>query len=547
MILQRRFLTNFWTLRTLSLKKSFAACCYSSERNTNFFVTTPIFYVNSSPHIGHLYTVVLADFLSRWNEVKGRKVLFSTGVDEHGLKIQQSAAELNKRPIELCNKNSSKFKDLFKLANISHTDFIRTTEDRHRQAVETFWTRLEKNGYIYKGVYEGWYSISDEAFLSDNDVTDMEIEGKMCKVSVESKRPVTWMTEENYKFKLSSFKDGIRDWLNTGAVNPVQFDGIVRRMLEELQDLSVSRQADRISWGITVPGDSTQVIYVWLDALVNYLTVAGYPNNLTTWPPDCQIIGKDILKFHAIYWPAFLLASELPLPTKLFCHSHWLVNRTKMSKSIGNVVDPIDRIERYTVDGLRYFLLRIGVPGSDGNYNDELAVDCINSELVNTLGNLLNRVTSYSINRSQVCPASSQENIEKYLTKEQLEEFQSLRNLPDIVGECYEDLNVYKGLEKIMSYLHWVNTFIQEHKPWQLAKQSKSLDHLNTVIFVAMVSMRTCGILLQPVVPDLSNKLLDKLNVPKSQRHFQDATDIVFSNKDVPLGKDNSVLIKKLT
>ncbi|KAK6195372.1 hypothetical protein SNE40_000819 [Patella caerulea] len=527
-----------------------ATCCqskfYSTTPKPDYFVTTPIFYVNASPHIGHLYTVLLADVLSRWHQLKGDNVLFSTGTDEHGLKIQQAANKNDQHPTEFCNLVSQTFVDLFKEANVNHTDFIRTTEKRHITAVQHFWMVLESKGYIYKGGYEGWYSVSDEAFMSESDVKDIMIDGKTCKVSVESEQPVIWMEEENYMFRLSKFKDKIHDWLDTGVIHPKNFEQNVRNMLTNLTDLSISRQSDRLTWGIPVPNDPTQTIYVWLDALVNYLTVTGYPNVSSRWPPDCQIIGKDILRFHAVYWPAFLMAAGLELPKKLLCHSHWTVDDTKMSKSIGNVVNPIDKMNQFSIDGLRYFLLRVGVPHLDGNYSDVKAVECINSELVNVLGNLLNRCTSLTINLQQVWTGSCVEDIEKFLSPADQDKFHSLEHLADVVDRFYTEFSVYKALQKLTSQLHWTNAFVEHHKPWQLVKSEQSLDHLNVVLHVIMVTLRNCGILLQPVIPNIANKLLNRLNVPVDCRTFENAKELSLDKKTRQLGKDNSVLLKRI-
>ncbi|XP_071085061.1 methionine--tRNA ligase, mitochondrial-like isoform X2 [Haliotis cracherodii] len=441
----------------------------SYKHTTPCFVTTPIFYVNAGPHIGHLYTVLLADAHARWNRLSGRNVLLSTGTDEHGLKIQQAASRSERSPPDYCDEVSQQFKVLFQSANIQYDDFIRTTQDRHRRAVQRFWEQLESNGHIYRGSYEGWYSVSDEAFLTSEEVKDL-----------------------------------------------------------------------------TTPDGSTAKIYVWLDALINYLTVAGYPDNLTTWPPTSQIIGKDILKFHAVYWPAFLMASDLSPPTRLLCHSHWLVDGRKMSKSLGNVVDPSDRMERYSVDGLRYFLLKEGTPHSDGNYTDRKVTETINSGLVNTLGNLLHRCTSTSINHAQVFPPLDPQAMDTHFSAEEIHMYSTLKTLPDSVDEHYQTLTIYKALDQLISVLHQANAMFDHHKPWQLAKQMDQSEHLNTVLHVAMETLRTCGILMQPVIPNMADQLLTKLGIGTDRRTIDSIYEDFVKDKAVKLGTDTSVLLKRV-
>ncbi|PVD19061.1 hypothetical protein C0Q70_21620 [Pomacea canaliculata] len=493
-----------------------------------YLITTPIFYVNAAPHIGHLYTVMLADAACRWQRLKGQQVLFSVGTDEHGLKIQQAAESHNTSPQLYCDRVSAMFKDLFEKGNITYNEFIRTTENRHFEAVQTFWEILQNRGYIYKGQYEGWYSISDEAFLTDEEVQDTTShDGKVQKVAVSSGQPVTWMKEENYIFRLSAFNQQLTSWLDAKVIQPAQFEPLVRSWVENLPDLSVSRQRQRLSWGIPVPGDSSQTIYVWLDALINYLTVAGYPSKFqhAYWPPACQVIGKDILRFHAVYWPAFLFAAGLSPPSKILCHSHWLVDGHKMSKSRGNVVDPMDRLERYTADGLRYFLLKEGAYTSDGNYSDARVVERINSDLVNSIGNLLNRVTAPSVNKQQYFPALDDiTDLSKFLSQEDVEKYHSLAELADQISLLYDDYAFSRALDKLLTHIYWANGLVQAHAPWVLAKSSdaESQRHLKTILHVAMETLRICGILLQPVIPVLSDRMLTRLGVSQTDRGIAD-------------------------
>ncbi|XP_031350428.1 methionine--tRNA ligase, mitochondrial-like [Photinus pyralis] len=390
-----------------------------------FYITTPIYYVNADPHIGHLYTSLIADAAQRWQQLirPNVKITFATGTDEHGSKIQQAALKNNMAVDKYCDQISSSYKAMSANFNVGYTSFIRTTDEAHMKTVQEFWKTLSKNGYIYSSKYSGWYCVSDETFLSESQLKEtVNSNGERTLVSLESGHPVEWTEEQNYMFTLSKFQKELMKWLskNDGVVKPKKYQKILWDMIsnEELADVSISRPSSRVHWGVKVPGDDTQTVYVWLDALVNYLTVAGYPdiesetfNNI--WPPEVQVIGKDIIKFHGIYWPSFLLAANLELPKTLFCHSHWTVDDEKMSKSKNNVVSPFNRSLLYTCDGLRYFLLREGVAHSDGNYSDTKLTRILNSELADTLGNLLSRCCSSALNPNQVFPEIDSEAFER--------------------------------------------------------------------------------------------------------------------------------------
>lgn len=347
------------------------------------YTTTPIFYVNADPHIGHLHSLVLADVFSRWAQWRNKgwseppsddkfdstpttRAIFATGTDEHGIKIQQRAEILKEEPRDLCDRVSQRFRLLAEKAKASHTRFIRTTDEDHVEAVKHFWNELEKRGYIYKGTHEGWYAVSDEAFYTSTQIKPQE-EGSEIMVSIETGSVVEWSSEETYKFKLSEFKDRLLQWLeaNPRAVVPASVkDQLVAEIQRGLKDLSVSRPRSRLHWGIPVPSDSNHTIYVWLDALTNYLTVSGYPwkgiEGMGCWPTDVQVIGKDILRFHAIYFPAFLMALDLPLPKHTVTHGFWSMEGVKMSKSRGNVVDPFKMIDEIGVEDMRWALCRMG-------------------------------------------------------------------------------------------------------------------------------------------------------------------------------------------
>ncbi|CAO3643212.1 unnamed protein product [Mucor hiemalis] len=391
-------------------------------KHTKAFVTTPIYYVNAVPHIGHLYSTVLADTLRRYYALHGKEVLMSTGTDEHGLKIQQAADKDNMKPIDFCNKVSKSFESLCEAANIGYTSFERTTNKHHEVAVHELWNKLLEKGYLYKGKHEGWYAVSDEAFYANNQVHEVidEKTGEKVMASIESGQRVEWTAEENYKFKLSAFGDRLLDWIkeNPNAIVPNNRKNEVKSWVKAgLSDLSVSRLRSRLDWGISVPNDPEHTIYVWLDALTNYLTATGYPwkkdsQNKDFFPPDVQVVGKDIVRFHAIYWPAFLMAAELPLPKQILAHAHWTMGKQKMSKSRGNVADPFQVLKDYGVDPVRYYLVRDGGLADDGDYSEEMIHTRYKKDLAGQLGNLLNRTTAKSLLPNGIIPGKVNDTVD---------------------------------------------------------------------------------------------------------------------------------------
>ncbi|GAB6019872.1 hypothetical protein CHUAL_001409 [Chamberlinius hualienensis] len=506
----------------LSRKLNYTLRLFSRFRSSTepHIITTPIFYVNAAPHLGHMYSAVIADASHRFQHLLGSKeTIFSTGTDEHGLKIQQAAKLAGKDVKQFCDDVSSKFQTLFQMASVDYTRFIRTTDTDHINAVCHFWNTLMKTGNIYMGKYEGWYCTSEEAFLKDSQLKEItEKDGQTRKISIESGHPVEWITESNYMFRLSKYSDDLLHWLRGDVVYPTKFaDILVKYCQEDVEDLSVSRAYSRLKWGIPVPDDDTQTIYVWMDALVNYLTVCGYPNKNFVWPPSVQIIGKDILKFHGVYWPALLIAAGLEPPRKLFCHSHWIVNNEKMSKSKGNVVDPVEKIQKFTCDAVRYFLLAEGVPHSDGNYSSEKFVAMVNAELADTFGNLLNRCTAKSLNRKQIFPWYNKDCLKDSHADSRDKLVNMVLSLPDKVQLHYQELNFDKGIEQIMSCLRQANRFMEECKPWELKKEPDS-ETLDSIIHVTMETLRICGILLLPITPKISTIMLDRLGISPDER-----------------------------
>uniref|UniRef100_A0A6E8V1X0 Methionine--tRNA ligase, mitochondrial n=1 Tax=Anopheles coluzzii TaxID=1518534 RepID=A0A6E8V1X0_ANOCL len=526
-----------------------------SSQIQHSFVTTPIFYVNAAPHIGHLYSAVIADAIHRFNQItrpaESGDCFLSTGTDEHGLKIQQAAIKHSTSTEDYCDAISTKYRELFGRFQIDYSRFIRTTDTDHRQAVQAFWRSLAASDSIYSASYSGWYCVPDETFLTDSQLKENE-RGEKC--SLESGHPVEWTEEENYMFRLSRYQDDVRHWvkgLEGRRIQPDKFGRILLDWLEEpLPDISISRPMNRVSWGVPVPSDPSQSVYVWLEALVNYLTVVGYPkeNFRTRWPPTVQVLGKDILKFHGIYWPAFLLAAQIEPPRQLLVHSHWTVDNQKMSKSKQNVVDPNERAELYTYEGLRYFLLREGVAHSDGNYSDTKVLRILNSELADTLGNLLSRCCGKALNAESIFPAVDRQALDTLkqidATKRMLE---ALEEMPDKASSHYKNYNFYLVVDTIVHLLHTANNFFETTAPWKLKKSDNPADRakLNTILSVTMEVLRQAGIAAQPIVPGLSKQLLDKLQIVPTARRWNDL-QVSFRTQDAPLAQDECILFRRI-
>nr|CAD7403107.1 unnamed protein product [Timema cristinae] len=502
-------------------------------------------------------SAVIADASHRFHRLLAcERSIFSTGTDEHGTKIQEAAAKAKTQLPQYCHNISLQYESLFQHYDILYTDFIRTTEEKHKKAVSHFWDSLKSNGYIYSGNYSGWYCVPDEQFLSENHLKEERgQDGKIHKVSIESGHPVQWMQEQNYLFKLSSFQEDLIHWLkNDKVVQPAKFCQQLRNWVldaEFLQDVSVSRPSSRVHWGIAVPGDSSQTVYVWLDALVNYLTVAGYPHSsfVQNWPPDLQVVGKDILKFHGVYWPAFLLAAGLEPPRALFCHSHWTVDGEKMSKSKGNVVDPVTCMSKFTSSGLRYFLLREGTAHSDANYSETKVIRVLNAELADTLGNLLNRCCGKTVNPRQTFPKFCAQSQELYNQDEAKRLVETVTDLPDAVCQHFKECNFYKGIDAIITTLHTTNRFFEIQKPWELVKHPKEQERLDWVIHLTMETLRVCGIMLQPIVPKLAELMLNKLGILENERMWSHIKPLSWEKElgyTVPISKEQTMLFRRI-
>ena len=477
----------------------------------NFYITTPIYYPSARPHMGHAYSSIIADFFARFKRMDGFNVYFLTGTDEHGLKIQRAAEKNGIETSKFCDEISKTFKDLSKTLNLTNTDFIRTTEQRHKESVQHLWNELKKNDDIYLSKYSGWYSVSDEAFYSDEEIE--EIDGK--KQSISSKSAVEWMDEESYFFRLSKWEKPLLDFYkkNPDFISPEsRKNEVISFVKSGLKDLSVSRKS--FSWGIKVPNDNNHVIYVWLDALTNYISALNYPNKdddlyKKYWPASIHLIGKDILRFHAIYWPAFLLAAKIEPPKKVYGHGWILSNDQKMSKSKGNILDPLEIINEYGLDPLRYYLIKEVSFGNDGNISQERLEDCINSDLANNYGNLCQRVTAFAIKN---CQSKIPEKVE--FEKEDLDILEKFsKNLALIRNKIdNQDINFY--IDFIVNSLFEANKYFNDQEPW---KKKDNITRLNTIVYTTLEIVRKISFLLYPIIPESTLKALKIFNINENE------------------------------
>nr|WP_016830918.1 methionine--tRNA ligase [Rickettsia conorii] len=482
--------------------------------NNTYYITTPIYYVNDIPHIGHAYTSVASDVIARFMRLRGFDVMFLTGTDEHGQKVEKAAINKNIDPQKFTDQTSESFRHLMTAMHISNDDFIRTTEHRHKKAVAVFWQKLLDNGTIYEGFYEGWYAVRDEAFFDESELTRDGL--------APTGAPVEWVKEPSYFFNLSKWQDKLLEFYeaNPDFIRPIsRRNEVISFVKSGLKDLSVSRTT--FNWGIKVPNNEKHVIYVWLDALANYISALGYLDEQSNynkfWPADLHVVGKDILRFHAVYWPAFLMAAEVPLPKTIMAHGWWTNEGQKISKSLGNTIDPIKLIDEFGVDQVRYFLMREVTFGADGNFARSNLITRINSELSNKIGNLLQRTTSFVYkNNDAKVPLLTQGVIDK------IYELPILKTASKFVEQnilLMDKTEINKILENIINLVEEANIYIDSEAPWNLKKTDP--DKMLEVLYALLEVLRYIAIMLLPFIPSSANKMLDQLGVNKEERLFK--------------------------
>ena len=485
-----------------------------------FYVTTAIAYPNGAPHVGHAYEYIATDAIARFKRLDGFDVRFVTGTDEHGLKMAQAAAAEGIPTADFARRNSDQFERLQEMLNISFDRFIRTTDPDHYAASTAIWDGMAERGDIYLDRYAGWYSVRDERFFTQ---AETEVNADGTRLAIETGTPVTWTEEQNYFFRLSAYAERL---LAHYAEHPdfiapeVRRNEVVSFVSGGLRDLSISRTS--FDWGVPVPGDPSHVMYVWVDALTNYLTGVGYPDTESAlyqryWPADLHMIGKDIIRFHTVYWPAFLMSAGIPLPRRVFAHG-FLNNRgEKMSKSVGNVVDPVSLVESFGVDPVRYFLLREVPFGQDGSYSEDGIVGRINSDLANELGNLAQRSLSM-VNKNLDARVPEPGDFG--------DEDNDLLGMADgllaRVREAFDQQMMHQGLEAIWLTLGAANRYFSAQEPWVLRKSGSDADQtrFRTVLYTTLEAVRIAAVLVQPVMPVSASRMLDLLGQPEGARDF---------------------------
>lgn len=473
-------------------------------KNT-YYVTTPIYYVNDVPHIGHAYTTIAADVVARFGRLQGKEVFFLTGTDEHGQKIQNAAAASGEEPIELADRVVKRFQNLWEILSITNSDFIRTTEKRHRRAVHKLFQKVYEQGDIYLGKYEGWYNVSEEAFITKTQLDEIN------KLPPNKRPKIDKIKEESYFFRLSKYQDKLLELYgsNPGFIRPRSRRNEVISFVEGgLKDLSISRTT--FSWGIPVPEKEGHVLYVWFDALTNYLTACGYPEDKerfeSSWPADLHIVGKDILRFHAVYWPAFLMSAGLKLPKSVFAHGWWTVEGEKMSKSLGNVVDPYKVVDEFGADVFRYFLLREIPFGEDGDYSRASLIGRINGDLANGLGNLVSR-TFGMIEKYFDGRVTRKPDLEKSWEKElEKSAHKAVKNAETEMNNA--EFN--RALVTIWEFIGEVNKYADESHPWTLVKEKDREELAEGILWVMAESIRIINILITPFMPGTSQEIWNK-------------------------------------
>jgi methionyl-tRNA synthetase len=477
-----------------------------------FYLTTPIYYVNGAPHLGHAYTNVAADVLARFKRLDGHDVFFLTGTDEHGQKVEKAARDAGLDPQSFTDGVAAEFADMARLLGVTNDDFLRTTEERHKRACAALWQRLVDAGSIYLGAYEGWYAVRDEAFYDEGELITDAAGRKLAPTGA----PVEWVVEPSYFFRLSDFQDRLLEYYETnpGFIAPnSRRNEIMSFVRSGLHDLSISRTSFR--WGVPVPNDPDHVMYVWLDALTNYLTAVGFPDEgaekFAYWPADLHLVGKDIIRFHTVYWPAFLMAAGLPLPKRVFSTGWWTAEGEKMSKSLGNVVEPKALVAEFGLDPVRFFLLREIPFGNDGDFSRKALISRLNVELANDLGNLAQRTLSFiAKNAGAKLPARGEPHEADHAL------LGPAQGVADRVRAAIDRQAFHEALEEIWKLVRAANAYIDHQAPWALRKTDP--DRMATVLRVIADTLRVIATLLQPFMPGSMAKLLDQLGVPEDAR-----------------------------
>jgi methionyl-tRNA synthetase len=484
-----------------------------------YYITTPIYYVNDDPHIGHAYTTLACDVMARFKRRDGYRVHFLTGTDEHGQKVEESAAAAGEAPQAFTDRVSKNFRALAKIMNYANDDFIRTTEQRHIKASQAIWTRLKENGHIYLGLYAGWYAVRDEAFYAEGELVEGEGGVKLAPTGAE----VEWVEEPSYFFDLSKWQDRLLEFYDANPdfiLPPSRRNEVLSFVRGGLHDLSISRTS--FKWGVPVPDDPGHIMYVWLDALTNYVTALGYPDENSGmftrfWPADLHMVGKDIVRFHAVYWPAFLMGADLAPPKRVFAHGWWTNAGRKISKSVGNIIDPIEIVDQYGIDPVRYFLMREVPFGNDGDFSHRAVVGRLNGDLANDLGNLAQRSLSMIARNcdGKVPVLDPAAGFEEFAVHGCLV---SAHQLLDKVRLLMDRQAFNEVLEEIWLVVRAANRGIDADAPWELRKTDPR--RMAAVLYLMGEIIRHLAILLWPFMPDACDRLLDQLAVPADARFF---------------------------
>ena len=480
-----------------------------------FYITTAINYPNARPHVGHAYEAIATDAIARFQRLRGRDVRFQTGTDEHGLKMAQAARERGVDPAELAEEMSGYFRQMDERLNISFDRFIRTTEPGHHRASQAIWKAMEASGDLYLGRYEGWYSVRDEAYYDEKELVTADSGERLSPQGTE----VEWTVEESWFFRLSAYQERLLEHYaaHPEFIRPDSRRNEVLRFVEGgLSDLSISRTS--FDWGVKVPGSDRHVMYVWLDALTNYITGVGYPDGGELWdkywPADVHIIGKDVVRFHAVYWPAFLMSAGIPLPKQVFGHGWVLLRGEKMSKTLGNVVDPNELADTFGVDPLRYFLLRDVTFGQDGSYSGEAIVNRVNADLANSFGNLAQRTLSFiARNCDGALPFGGRKDEADDALLSLIAEV-TRRDIPAF----FEALQLSQGIEAWLKAVFACNQYIDAQAPWALRKSDP--ERMIAVLATLYAAIRDLAIAIQPVIPASAAKLLDTMGIPAGERDY---------------------------